>query len=194
MFIICKHSKMALRHRVCSQRQRVCDGGAVPGWGAGGGRFLRQFTFDSGNLGRCPLQLSDQAHDSKRFFLKCHCSTQPPCVLSWLGSLQRCSKTWTGCSSLPSMHPFAPAGTRTKLCFEACLSAPLALLLSLPHGGALLVWGIWTKLLGVNGQQGSGCVCLCAGDRGCARERNNRFQKESKSCLPDAATSPVSWL
>jgi len=153
---------------VCSQRQCVCDGGTVPGWGAGGGRFLRQFTFDSGNLGGCPLQLSDQAHDSKQFFLKCHCNTQPPCVLSWLGFLCWCSETWTGCSSLPGFHPFAAAGKRTKLRFDACASAPLALLfLSLPQEGALLILGIWTKLLGVNGQHVLGCVSLYRRQRLC---------------------------
>lgn len=60
------------------------------------------------------------------------------------------------------MHPFASAGKRTELRFDACKSAPLALLLllSLLQEGALLIFGIWTKVLGVNGQEGLGRVSV----------------------------------
>lgn len=72
--------------------------------------FLKPFTFDLGRkLGPCPQQLNDQAHDSKWFFLRCHCHTQLPCVLSWLRLALLIFQNSKGCTPAPVLHPFFSA-------------------------------------------------------------------------------------
>ena len=60
-------------------------------------------------LGLCPRQLNGQAHDSKWFFLRCHCHTQVPCVFSWLRLALLIFQNSEGCTPSPSLHPFFSA-------------------------------------------------------------------------------------
>ena len=124
---------------------------------SGGGKkagFLKPFTFDLGSgLGPCPQQLNDQAHDSKWFFLRCHCHTQPLCVLSWLGPALLIAQNSEGSAPQPQSHDHfsLPRWRRQKphmFFFLPSLGGADRLRMNhLPHGRALVFhlaqWPEW---------------------------------------------------